>query len=84
MLWLLVTNDDLLNYHRSGPSDEQYELDLKVFRTTPYGQKAEYWPDYESKIRLLEDYKNMRSKIVECIISSIEMFYKGANVFDKK
>ena len=60
VLWLLVTKDDLLNYHRSEPLDEQYELDLKVFRTTPYGQKAEYWPDYDSKIRLLEDYKNIR------------------------
>jgi hypothetical protein len=60
VLWLLVNKDDLLNYNRLEPSDEQYDLDLKVFRTTPYGKKAEYWPDYESKIRLVEDYKNIR------------------------
>ena len=60
VLWLLVSKDDLLNYNHPEPSDKQYDLDLKVFRTTPYGKKAEYWPDYESKIRLVEDYKNIR------------------------
>ena len=40
VLWLLVTKDDLLNYNRLEPSDEQYELDLKVFRTTPYRKKS--------------------------------------------
>ena len=66
VLWMLVNKDDILNiyHHRFELSVEQYELDLKVFRTTPYGQKAEYWPDYESKIRLIEDYKNMRSSTV--------------------
>jgi hypothetical protein len=65
-LWLLASKDDILDIYHHGfePSGEQYTRDFEVFRTTPYGQKAEYQPDYEDKVRLIEDYKNMRSEIV--------------------
>ena len=39
---------------------EQYAKDFETFKTTPYGQKAHYRPDYDQNIRVIEDYKNIR------------------------
>jgi hypothetical protein len=61
-LWLLIDEDEVLGkyHHGSEPPGEQYAKDFETFKTTPYGQKADYRPDYDQNIRVIEDYKNIR------------------------
>jgi hypothetical protein len=54
----------LVNIITDEPPGDQYTRDSEAFKSTPYGQKATYNPNYEEKIRLVEDYKNMRFKIM--------------------
>ena len=62
VLWLLISEEEVLDkyHHGSEPPGNQYTRDFEDFKSTPYGQKATYNPNYEEKIRLVEDYKNIR------------------------
>ena len=66
VLWLLVSSDDVAKgySYTSHPAKEQYSRDFETFRTTQYGQKVTYLPDFDQKIRTTEeraqDYKNIR------------------------
>jgi hypothetical protein len=61
-LWLLVGEDEILNryHHGSEPPSDEYGRDFEAFKTTPYGQKAEYRSDFDQNVRVVEDYKNIR------------------------
>ena len=58
----MIGEDEVLGkyHHGSEPPGEQYAKDFETFKTTPYGQKADYRPDYDQNIRVIEDYKNIR------------------------
>ena len=62
VLWLLISEEEVLDkyHHGSEPPGNQYTRDFEAFKSTPYGQKATYNPNYEEKIRLVEDYENIR------------------------
>ena len=70
VLWLLVSSDDISRgySYTTHPANEQYARDFESFRSTPYGQKTTYLPDYDRKIRITEErsgvpergYKNIR------------------------
>ena len=61
-LWLLIGEDEVLGkyHHGSEPPGERYAKDFEMFKTTPYGQKADHRPDSDQNIRVIEDYKNIR------------------------
>jgi hypothetical protein len=54
VLWLLVSSDDIAKgySYTTQPAREQYVRDFETFRSTPYGQKATYLPDFEQNIRV--------------------------------
>jgi hypothetical protein len=69
VLWLLVSSDDVVKgySYTTHPEKEQYTHSFETFRTTQYGQKATYLPDFDQKIRMTEeragrpeDYRNIR------------------------
>jgi hypothetical protein len=62
VLWFLISEEEVLDKYRHGsePPEDQYTRDFEAFNSTPYGQKATYNPNYEEKIRLVEDYENIR------------------------
>ena len=62
VLWLLIGEEEVLGkyHHGAEPPGDQYARDFEAFKTTPYGQKAEYSPGYEEKIRVVEEYRNIR------------------------
>ena len=71
VLWLLVTSEELMKSHIYGEEQpiQEYSRDFEAFKTTPYGQKAMYLPDFDQNIRMTEerttsasaeDYKNIR------------------------
>jgi hypothetical protein len=71
VLWLLVTSEELMKSHIYGEEQpiQEYSRDFEAFKTTPYGQKAMYLPDFDQNIRMIEerttsasaeDYKNIR------------------------
>jgi len=71
VLWLLVSSEEVMKSYVYGeePASQQYSRDFETFKTTPYGQKAIYLPDFEQNIRMTgersaaatgENYKNIR------------------------
>ena len=69
VLWLLVSSDDISKgySYTTHPAKEQYARDFETFRSTPYGQKTTYLPDFDRQIRMTEEragrqggYKNIR------------------------
>ena len=69
VLWLLVSSDDVARgySYTTQPAKEQYTREFETFRTTPYGQKTTYLPDFDQNIRMTEErasrseeYKNIR------------------------
>jgi hypothetical protein len=50
----------------SEPPVQNYTRDFEMFKSTPYGQKAAYLPDFNQNIRLTEErttsegYRNIR------------------------
>lgn len=70
VLWLLVSSDDIAKgySYTTHPAKEQYVRGFEDFRTTPYGQKSTYLPDFDQKVRLSEEragrqqeeYRNIR------------------------
>jgi hypothetical protein len=69
-LWLLISGTETTDTYLYGtePREETFKQDFDRFRTTPYGQRAVYLPDFEQNVRLDEDagksgeqgYKNIR------------------------
>jgi hypothetical protein len=62
VLWLLIGEEEVLGkyHHGAEPPGDQCARDFEAFKTTPYGQKAEYSPGYEEKVRVVEEYRNVR------------------------
>lgn len=69
VLWLLVSGDDVAKgySYTTHPEKDQYTRGFETFRTTQYGQRATYLPDFDQKIRISEerverqeDYRNIR------------------------
>ena len=74
VLWLIISGEDAVKSYAHGeePPVQQYSRDFEAFRTTPYGQKAVFSPNYNQNIRVIEgrkssvsdtaakDYKNIR------------------------
>ena len=71
VLWLLETSEDVMKNYIFGEEQpiQEYNRDFETFKTSPYGQKAMYLPDFEQNIRMTEertssgsaeDYKNIR------------------------
>ena len=70
-LWLFIAEEEATDTYLYGaqPQEERYRQDFEKFRTTPYGQRAVYLPDFEQNVRLDESerigrageqYKNIR------------------------
>ncbi|MEP0825869.1 MAG: PRC-barrel domain-containing protein [Nitrososphaera sp.] len=57
VLWLLISSDDVAKgySYTSHPEREQYSRGLESFKTTRYGQKAVYLPDFDQKVRIAEE-----------------------------
>ena len=70
VLWLLASSDDVMKsyVHGTQPEAQQYTSDFETFKSTPYGKKAVYLPDFDQNIRVTEErtaagsgeYKNIR------------------------
>ena len=62
VLWLLISEEEILGkyHHGSEPPGDQYARDFESFKSTPYGQKAPYNPDFDQNVRVVEEYKNVR------------------------
>jgi hypothetical protein len=62
VLWLLISEEEILckYHHGSEPPGDQYARDFESFKSTPYGQKATYSPDFDKNVRVVEQYKNVR------------------------
>src|SRR5690554_2052927 len=56
VLWLLVSGDDVAKgySYTTHPEKDQYTQGFETFRTTQYGQRATYLPDFDQKIRISE------------------------------
>jgi len=69
-LWLLISEEETTGAYLYGtePQEETFRQDFDRFRTTPYGQRAIYLPDFGQNVRLDETarqdpeqgYKNIR------------------------
>ena len=57
VLLLLVSSDDISKgySYSTHPGPEEYTQEFETFRTTPYGQKATYLPDFDQTIRTREE-----------------------------
>jgi hypothetical protein len=62
----LISEEDILGkyHHGSEPPGDQYTRDSEHSSLRPMDKKLRTIPNYEEKIRLVEDYKNMRFKIM--------------------
>ena len=62
VLWLLISEEEILGkyHHGAEPPGDQYARDFESFKSTPYGQKATYSPDFDQNVRVVEEYKNVR------------------------
>jgi hypothetical protein len=60
VLWLVISNDDLTRVYSytTEPNGEQHTHDFKVFKATPYEQKAIQLPDFEQNIRMTDERKS--------------------------
>ncbi|MGC2428922.1 MAG: hypothetical protein WA421_17950 [Nitrososphaeraceae archaeon] len=47
-------------YGDESPRGEEYKKGLESFKSASSGQKGEYNSDFEEKIRVVENYKNIR------------------------
>jgi hypothetical protein len=62
-LWLLINEEELHSSHVYGdesPKGDEYTKSLMSFKSSPSGQKGEYNSDFEERIRIIENYKNIR------------------------
>jgi hypothetical protein len=63
-LWLLIDEEELRGRYQYGtesvPSTDQYTKDFEKFKGTPYGQKGTYDAEFNTNIRVVENYKNIR------------------------
>jgi len=63
-LWLLINEEELHSMHVYGnesPRGEvEYTKGLESFKGSPSGQKGEYNSEFEERIRIIENYKNIR------------------------
>lgn len=63
-LWLLVSEDEIVknyNYQDNEPSNERYLKDLESFKNSPTARDFTQDADIENKIRVVENYKNIRN-----------------------
>src|ERR1043165_13644 len=47
-------------YGDESPRGDEYTKGLQSFKNSPSGQKGEYSPGFEERIRIIENYKNIR------------------------
>ena len=47
-------------YGDESPRGEEYTKGLESFKSSPSGQKGEHNSDFEERIRIIENYKNIR------------------------
>ena len=62
-LWLLINEEELHSSHVYGdesPGGDEYAKDLESFKSSPSGQKGDYNSGFEERIRIIENYKNIR------------------------
>jgi hypothetical protein len=63
-LWLLIDEEELRSRYQYGkdsiPSTDQYGKDFEKFKGTPFGQKGSYDAEFNTNIRVIENYKNIR------------------------
>lgn len=63
-LWLLIGEEELRSRYQYGkesmPSTDQYTKDFEKFKGTPDGQKGSYDAEFNTNIRIIENYKNIR------------------------
>ena len=62
-LWLLINEEEVHSKHVYGdesPRGDEYTKGLESFKNSPSGQKGEYSPGFEERIRIIENYKNIR------------------------
>ena len=62
-LWLLINEEEVHSKHVYGdesPRGDEYTKGLESFKSSPSGQKGEYSPSFEERIRIIENYKNIR------------------------
>jgi hypothetical protein len=62
-LWLLINEEELHSSHVYGdesPKGDEYTKGLESFKRSPSSQKGEYRSDFEERIRIIENYKNIR------------------------
>jgi sporulation protein YlmC with PRC-barrel domain len=62
-LWLLINEEEVHSKHVYGdesPRGDEYTKGLESFKSSPSGQKGEYSPGFEERIRIIENYKNIR------------------------
>lgn len=62
-LWLLISEDEVHTKHQYGeesPTGHDYTKGFESFKSSPSGQKGEYSSDFEQRIRIIENYKNIR------------------------
>ena len=62
-LWLLINEEEVHSKHVYGdesPRGDEYTKGLESFKSSPSGQKGEYSPGFEERIKIIENYKNIR------------------------
>jgi hypothetical protein len=63
-LWLLIDEGELRGRYQYGTepttTTDQYTKDFEKFKETPYGQKGNYDAEFNTNIRIVENYKNIR------------------------
>ena len=62
-LWLLINEEEVHSKHVYGdesPRGEEYTKGLESFKSSSSGQKGEYSSGFEERIRIIENYKNIR------------------------
>ena len=62
-LWLLINEEEVHLKHVYGdesPKAEDYTKGLESFKSSPSGQKGDYNSDFEERIRIVENYRNIR------------------------
>jgi len=62
-LWLLINEEEVHSKHVYGdesPRGDEYTKGLESFKNSPSGQKGEHSPGFEERIRIIENYKNIR------------------------
>ena len=62
-LWLLINEEEVHSKHVYGdesPRGDEYTKGLESFKSSPSGQKGEHSPGFEERIRIIENYKNIR------------------------